>query len=367
MFFMHSVWPCGAADLPAFSISSSGFTMRYLLTKWFLSLPDSLLLRLSGRPQMTASGGRLFDPAGQFVVVNALKQGVFALDDSKSAAELREIWNKQMEPFSKPPLKTITRKDHEVAVEGGTIPIAQFAPRDVEPGGPAVVYFHGGGFSSLGIHACRSLCEYFAQELEATVFAVGYRLAPEHQYPTQLNDADAAFDWVMSNAKELQIDPARVSVGGDSAGGNLSATVCIKRRDLGASMPRAQLLVYPILDWTFSHPSIEELGEGHIITKRHMEWFRANLLPDLELVREPYVSPHYAEDLSGLPPAVVATAGFDLLRDEAEVYAKRLSAAGVATTYREFPSEGHGFMYADTTASVRAANAAISEMFKKLL
>ena len=341
--------------------------MRYLLTRWFLSLPDRLLLKLSGRPQMTAAGGRLFDPAGQFVVVNALKQGVFALDESKSAAELREIWNQQMEPFSKPPLKTITRTNHEVPVEGGTITVAQFAPRDMEPCGPAVVYFHGGGFSSLGIHACRSLCEYFAQELHATVFAVGYRLAPEHKYPTQLNDANTAFDWVMANTTALKIDPARVAVGGDSAGGNLCATLCIKRRDTDASMPRAQLLVYPILDWTLSHPSIEELGDGHIITKRHMEWFRANLLADLDLVREPYVSPHFAEDLTGLPPAVVVTAGFDLLRDEAQAYAERLAAADVATTYREFSSEGHGFMYADTTASVRAANAAVSEMFKSLL
>ena len=112
---------------------------------------------------------------------------------------------------------------------------------------------------------------------------------------------------------------------------------------------------------------MDELGESHIITKRHLEWFRSNFLPDGELVKDPYVSPIFAPDLSGLPPAIVITAGFDLLRDEAKAYADRLSEAGVETQYKEFSSDGHGFMYADTTASVRAANATIVSMFKPLL
>lgn len=154
---------------------------------------------------------------------------------------------------------------------------------------------------------------------------------------------------------------------GDSAGGNLAIALCLKRRDDGASLPKAQLSVYPFTDWTFSHPSMEELGEGHLITKTHLEWFRRNFLSDENMATDPYVSPLFADDLSGLPPAVVITAGFDLLRDEAKAYADKLSEAGVEIHYKEFSSEGHGFMYADTTASVRAANASISSMFKALL
>ena len=341
--------------------------MRYTLTRWFLSLPGSWLLRMSGRPQMTAPGGRVFDPAGQFVVVNALKQGIFALDENKSAAELRAIWAKQMKPFEKRPLRSIHRQDHTLEVDGGSIAIAEFRPKTIKPGGPAVVYFHGGGYSSMGIESCRSLCEYFAQELHAKVFAVGYRLAPENPYPTQLNDANAAFDWIQKNAEQFEIDSERISVAGDSAGGNLTAVLCLKRRDTGATLPKAQLIVYPFTDYTLSYPSMDELGEGHIITKTHLKWFRSNFLPDESMVKDPYVSPVFAPDLSGLPPAVVITAGFDLLRDEAKAYADRLDEAGVQTHYKELSSEGQGFMYADTTKSDRQANAKICEMFKPLI
>ena len=219
----------------------------------------------------------------------------------------------------------------------------------------------------MSIESCRSLCEYFAKEFNAKVFAVDYRLAPEHKFPTQLNDGNAAFDSVLANASELEIDPNRISVAGDSAGGNLTAALCLKRRDTGAVLPKAQMMVYPFTDYTLSYPSMDELGEGHIITKKHLEWFRSNFLHDEALVKDPYVSPLFAPDLSGLPPAVVITAGFDLLRDEAKAYADRLSEAGVETQYKEFSSDGHGFMYADTTASVRAANANIVAMFKPLL
>ena len=338
-----------------------------LVTRLIVSLPGSVLIRMSGRPQMTASGGRVFDPAGQFVAVTALKQGIFGLDDTKSVPELRVICQKQMKPFEKPPLRSVRRQDRTVEVEGGSITVAEFSPKAAQPGGPAVLFFHGGGYSSMGIWACRSLCEYFARELNAKVYAVGYRLAPEHPYPTQLNDADAALEWVRANAADLEIDPERISVAGDSAGGNLTAVLCLKRRDDGKWLPKAQMMVYPFIDYTFSHPSIEELGEGHIITTTHLEWLKSNFLHGRPLEKDPYVSPLFAPDLSGLPPAVVITAGFDLVRDEGKAYADRLSEAGVNTQYKEFMTEGHGFMYADTTKSIKAANAEIAAMFKTLI
>ena len=337
------------------------------VTRLIVSLPDSWLIRMSGRPQMTASGGRVFDPAGQFVAVTAIKQGIFGLDETKTIPELREVWKKQMKPFEKPPLRGVRRQDRTVEVEGGSITLAEFTHKAFQPGGPAVVYFHGGVYCALGIWACRNLCEYLARELNAKVYAVGYRLAPEHPFPTQINDADAALEWVRANAADLDIDPERISVAGDSAGGNLTAVVSLKRRDDGKWLPKSQMLVYPMIDYTFSHPSIEELGEGHILTTTQLEWAKSNYLQGRPLEEDPYVTPLFAPDLSGLPPAVVITAGFDLLRDEGKAYADRLSEAGVEVHHREFSTEGHGFMYADTTKSIKAANAEIASMFKQLL
>ena len=167
--------------------------------------------------------------------------------------------------------------------------------------------------------------------------------------------------------------------------GNLTAVLCLKRRDDEKWLPKAQMLVYPIIDYTLSHPSIEELGQGHILTTTQLEWLRSRLLE-----KDPYVTPLFASDLSGLPPAVVITAGFDLLRDEGKAYADKLSGSGVEMHYKEFMTEGHGCMqtqqsqskrrmYADTTKSIilrNVSNAAcsyienrqklISAMFKQL-
>ena len=338
-----------------------------LVTRLIVSLPGSWLIRMSGRPQMTASGGRVFDPAGQFIAVTAIKQGIFGLDETKSVPELREIWKKQMKPFEKPPLRGIRRQDRTVEVEGGTITVAEFTHKTYQPGGPAIVYFHAGVYCAFGIWACRSTCEYLARELNAKVFAVGYRLAPEHPYPTPLNDADAALEWVRANAEDFHIDPERISVAGDSAGGNLTAVVNLRRRDDGKWLPKAQMMVYPMIDYTLSHPSMEELGEGHVLTKTQLEWARSNYLQGRPLEKDPYVSPLFAPDLSGLPPAVLITAGFDLMRDEGKAYADRLAEAGVKTLYKEFTTEGHGFMAADATKSVRTANAEIAAMFKQLI
>ena len=342
-------------------------SLTRLITRIIVSLPGSWLIRMSGRPQMTASGGRVFDPAGHFVAVTAIKQCIFALDDTKTIPELREIWRKQMKPFEKPALRGVRRQDHTVEVDDGSITVAEFFPKNFKPGGPAVVFFHGGGYSALGIWACRNLCEYFARELNAKVYAVGYRLAPEHPYPTQINDANTALEWVRANAADFEIDPERISVAGDSAGGNLTAVVCLKRRDDAKWLPKAQMLVYPIIDYTLSHPSIEELGQGHILTTTQLEWLRSNYLQDRPLEKDPYVTPLFAPDLSNLPPAVVITAGFDLLRDEGKAYADRMSESGVEVHYKEFMTEGHGFMYADTTKSIKAANAEITAMFKQLI
>ena len=339
----------------------------YLLTRWLFALPDRLLIWLSGKPQITASGGRKMDPANQLLLLLSLKQKLLFLDDSKSVPELRAWWKSQLKPFEKPSLKDVTCRDLSVDVGGQEIPLREYVPAGAEPSGPGLVYLHGGGFTVFEIETYQGFCEYLAKELNIKVYSVGYRLAPEHPYPTPLDDCSAAFDWVSKNAEELGLDPERISIGGDSAGGNMSAALCLKRRDQGASAPKAQLLIYPSTNLHSPHPSVEEFAEGQIITRRHLEWFHGNYVTDPAQFDEPYASPLLAERHSDLPPAVVITAGFDPLRDEGEAYAKALSEAGVPTQHKEFSSLGHGFIVADASNAVRHANDTICSLFRSIM
>jgi len=347
----------------------------YTLTKWLLKLPDGLLLLLSGQPQMTASGGRKMDPANQLVLATSLRQQTLFIDPSRSVPELREWWKQQLKPFAKPPLKSVQKRDMAMPVGEETIPIREYTPQDVDATSPALVYLHGGGFTAFEIDTYQGFCEHIAHTLGIKVYSVGYRLAPEHPYPTPLDDCCAAFAWVCRHADELGLDPSRISIGGDSAGGNMSAALCLKLRDAGAALPRAQLLIYPSTDlssgFSTDHPnafpSIDEFAEGQIITRAHLKWFGSQYVPDRAQMKEAYASPLLAEDHSGLPPAVVITAGFDPLRDEARAYADRLTEAGVSTQYKEFSSLGHGFVIADASAVVLEANNTICDLFQTIL
>ena len=341
--------------------------MLYTMSKWFFRLPEGLLLWLSGRPQMTTSDGRAFDPANQLFLVTALRQGILQLDDTQSVPDLRALWDRQLKPFEKPPLTGIRHRDLQVEVDQATIRVREYVPEGVSDDSPALVYLHGGGFTTFTIETYQAICEFLAKELNAKIYSVEYRLAPEHPYPVPLDDCCAAFEWVCSHAAELGLDPARISIGGDSAGGNLAAALCLKRRDTGLSLPKSQLLIYPTTDLTGSHPSVEEFAEGQIIGKAHIKWFHSNYVPDEARMKEPYASPLYADDHAGLPPAVLITAGFDVLRDEGVAYAKALSDAGVPVQHREFSSLGHAFMFADATAAVHKANEEICALFAKTM
>jgi acetyl esterase len=191
------------------------------------------------------------------------------------------------------------------------------------------------------------------------VVAVDYRLAPEHRYPAAPEDCYAALRWVAANAASLGADARRLAVGGDSAGGNLSAVVSQMARDKGGPAIRFQLLIYPVTDADFTRRSYVDNAEGYLLTTASMRWFWDHYLPDPGQRAEPYASPLRAADLSGLPPAWVCTAEFDPLRDEGEAYAKRLQQAGVSTTLTRFDGLIHGFISMGLVAP--RAQAAIDE------
>ncbi len=227
--------------------------------------------------------------------------------------------------------------------DGQPIPIRIYTPNTAGPR-PAMVYFHGGGWVVCDLDTHHVVCTAIANRAGAVVVAVDYRLSPEHKFPAAVNDCYAATVWVAANAERLGIDPKKITVGGDSAGGNLGAVMClISRQQCGPSIA-LQVLVYPVTDLsTFERPSYREFAKDHHLTKAEMEWFRGHYLARDEDGRNPYASPLLAEDLHGLPPALVITAECDPLRDEGEAYAKRLEQAGVPVTCTRYEGMIHPF------------------------
>jgi acetyl esterase len=226
---------------------------------------------------------------------------------------------------------------------GGSIPVRIYAEDSPKPR-PCLVYFHGGGWVLCGLDTHDTVCRAIARRSGGVVVSVDYRLAPEHKYPAALEDCYAATQWVAENATRLGIDPQRIAVGGDSAGGNLAAATCLKGRDEGGVKPALQVLVYPVTNLaSFDTDSYRNFAEGYFLTASEMEWFRASYLCRPEDASDPYASPLLAPDLRGLPPALVITAECDVLRDEGEAYAQRLEQAGVPVVATRYPGMIHPF------------------------
>jgi acetyl esterase len=237
------------------------------------------------------------------------------------------------------------------AVVDGTIPVPsaelkvrRYRPLGVEAGSlPTLIYYHGGGWVIGNIETHDSTCRRIANKSRCQVISVDYRLAPEHPFPASTDDALAAFRHIRDNAAAFGVDSRRIAVGGDSAGGAISAVVCQACKQSGEAMPAFQMLIYPATDARRQTESRRHFAEGYFLTQDLMDWFWKAYAPagaDLADVR---FSPLLAKDLSGLPPAFVLTAGFDPLRDEGRAYANRLIDAGVKTTYVNYPGTIHGF------------------------
>ena len=245
-----------------------------------------------------------------------------------------------------PPLPLAEIRDMALPGPGGEIPVRIYRPTTDTPC-PAMVYFHGGGWVLGDIVTHDRLCTEIVQGAQCTVISVDYRLAPEHEFPAAAEDSFAATQWVISHAEEIGVDGHRVAVGGDSAGGNLATVVCLMAKERGAEMPVYQVLVYPITDCDFTTASYEENAEGYLLTRATMRWFWDCYVNSNEDRRHPYASPNCAKDLSGLPPAHVITAEYDPLRDEAEIYAQRLTEAGVPVTLTRYDGMIHAFIRRD--------------------
>jgi acetyl esterase len=223
------------------------------------------------------------------------------------------------------------------------VPVRIYRPVETGEPSPALVYFHGGGWVTGNLDTHDGIARALAKRTPCVVVAVDYRLAPEHPYPAAIDDAWTATRWASGHAQELQLDPQRIAVGGDSAGGTLAAVVAGKARDAGLPIA-AQLLIYPVTNHAFDTPSYSDFESGYGLTRGGMQWYWTHYLGARENGDEPEVSPLRLADAGGLPRAVVVTAELDVLRDEGEAYADRLSAAGVETERRRYDGLVHGFL-----------------------
>ena len=205
-----------------------------------------------------------------------------------------------------------------------------------------LVYFHGGGLVAGSLDTHDALCRTLCNEIGCRLVAVDYRLAPEHPFPAAIEDALAALRWVLDHAEELGIDPARVAVGGDSAGATLAVIATQEMREAPGRQPCAQLLLCPVLDFVEERGSKRDFGEGFLLDKALMDRDLADYAPGVDLA-DPRISPFRALDLSGVPRAFIHTAEFDPLRDEGAAYAERLRAAQVKVAYTCHPGMVHHF------------------------
>ncbi|MDI2125245.1 alpha/beta hydrolase [Yinghuangia seranimata] len=247
----------------------------------------------------------------------------------------------------------------DLVVEPGGVPVRLYRPRPQSVA--LVVYFHGGMWTIGDLESHDRFCRRLAVGADAAVLAVDYRRAPEHPYPAAVDDCVAVVRWALGGttdpggAVELGGPVRPVVVAGDSAGGHLATLVCLRLRDEGGPLPAGQALAYPNTDLTLSCPSVAAKGSGWGLDADAVAWGAENWVPDPALRADPAVSPLFVPDLTGLPPAVVATAEHDPLRDEGEAYAERLGKAGVPVQARREPGMVHGYLTLDTVSPVAGA------------
>ncbi len=231
-------------------------------------------------------------------------------------------------------------EDRRIPGPGGDLPVRIYTPAAPGPL-PVLVYFHGGGWVLGDLDSSDATCRALANRVPCLVVSVDYRLAPEHKFPAPVEDAVAATRWAVANTAAFNGDPARLAVGGLSAGATLAAVVTLAARDLNL---RAQILTAPVADHAMDTASYAANADGYGLTRVKMEWFWRHYLAAPADGQHPHASPLRAPDLRGLPPAFVLTAEYDPLRDEGEAYAQRLRAAGVSVAHRRFAGMVHSFM-----------------------
>ena len=256
-------------------------------------------------------------------------------------------------------------EDRTIPSSGSQVPVRIYTPEGTGPF-PVLAWFHGGGWVLGNLDSSDATARHLAVEAGCVVVSVDYRLAPEAKFPLPFDDCYAATEWIAQNAASINADPNKIAVGGDSAGGNLAAAVALKARDQGGPSLALQLLVYPVTARDFNTGSYRQNADGYSLTTDAMKWFWDHYLSNDADSANPYAAPAAANDLNGLPPALVITAEFDPLRDEGAMYAEAMAKAGVHVRHLPCPGQIHTSLTAvDMVASGAAARAEMGDAFQQ--
>jgi acetyl esterase len=308
---------------------------------FLVGLPDPIVTLLAGRPQVL--DGQTLDPQLQLLLRLLAAAGLPRLE-SLAAADARKLFAGSATLFQQAPAPMARILNRTIPAPHGELPVRIYVPRAGTSPHPVLVYYHGGGWTIGDLDVYDNVARAFADRGECVVVSVDYRMGPEDGFPASIDDAIAAFEWVAAHAAEIGGDPSRLAVGGDSAGGNLSAAVAQQTVAKGARAPDFQLLIYPVTDLADELESYTTFADGFYLTRSLMRWFKGNYCSTDDQKLDPRASPLRAASLAGLPPAFLMTAGYDPLRDEGKAYAQRLLDAGVDVEYRNYDSLIHGFI-----------------------
>ena len=313
--------------------------LQKLALKAALTLPRPVLRLLAGGG-VVYRGGRTLDPRLQFLASQARALPKLTTVTPQEARLLHTQMLKAIEGKLDPgvALETLT-----LPTEAGNIEARAYRPADQDPAAPVLVFAHMGGGVFGDLETAHVFCGILAHLARCPVLSVAYRLAPEDRFPAGLDDVLAAYRWARANAGRFGAPAGQAAIGGDSMGGNFAAVICQELRRHGEPQPALQLLVYPVVDVASETPSMTTYADAYPLSAELMAWFIGHYMGPGDDPADPRLSPIKAQDLSGLAPAVIATAGFDPLVDQGEAYAKRLRAAGVAVAYRCYDSLAHGF------------------------
>lgn len=308
-----------------------------------------------------------FDPkyldAGISTFLKDMAQGEGGPISAAPIADIRQLFAALAAQLEAPTDELASVTNMTISGTEIDIPVRVYVPASAKANGGALVFYHGGGWTIGDLETHDALCRRLAHHSGAKVFSVEYRLAPEHPFPAAIDDAMAAYNWIRTQAARFEIDPKCIAVGGDSAGGNLAAVVSNQMIGSGIG-PAFQLLIYPATQLAGSTLSREFLGEGYFLSAADMLFFGQQYLPDLSEALQPKASPLLQEDLSGAPPALIITAGFDPLCDEGMAYGEKLRRAGTAVEEIHAPSMIHGFF--NFTALSPTALSIVEDAARKL-
>lgn len=313
--------------------------LRKALVHLALSRSAESLIKASGGTPRTVRGMTL-DPRLQFLEAQSRARAIPW--EQQTPQRLREQTEAMSALFGGASVGGVRTERVYVHGRSHSVPCRLYLPTVRDNSAAMLVYFHFGGGVVGSLETCHRLCGLIAKEAGAPVLSVEYRLAPEHKFPVGLEDATAAYLWAVENAARYGAPVGKAAVGGDSMGGNFAAVIAQSQRK--AKAPVLQLLIYPALDLVSETPSMHEFADAFPLTAETVEFFLKHYLPDNADPGDPRLSPGRTEDLRGLAPALVYTAGFDMLLDQGEAYAKRLEEAGVKAAYKRFDTLPHGFV-----------------------